>query len=147
MKAKINKNLFKVKEGYVITTDDKVEIGDYGIGFAHGIPASGRGWYLFKNDGTPKGKLNAICEDTKKVIYSSFKLENIPMFSIHGYSDPWKVGNIISVTTNNELMESEDYPLKGEYKNSEFQTYTGEVVEVDKGLALKLDNGIIFKTQ
>ena len=147
MKAIINKNLFKVKEGYIITTDDKVEIGDYGIGFVHGINGVGRGWILFKNDGTPKGKLNAICENTKRVICSSFKLENIPMFDISDYIDPWKVGNIISVTTNHELERPKPFPNHSKYENLGYQTYEGEVIEVDNGLSLKIDNGVVFKTQ
>ncbi|MFA5586463.1 MAG: hypothetical protein WDA02_07970 [Saccharofermentanales bacterium] len=147
MKAIINKNLFKVKEGYVITTDDKVEIGDYGISFAHGINLSGRGWGLFKNDGTPKGKLNAICENTKKVIYSSFELENIPIFDINQYIDPWKVGNILSVTTIYELEQPKSFPYHSQYENLGYQTYNGKVIEDNHGLSLKLDDGIKFMTQ
>jgi len=147
MKAIINKNLFRVKQGYVITTDDKIEIGDYGVGFAVGISGVGRGWYLFKNDGTPKGKLNAICENTKRVIYSSFELENIPIFNISDYIDPWKVGNIISVTTNYELEQPKPFPNHSEYENLGYRTYEGEVIELNNGLALKLDNGIKFMTQ
>ena len=147
MKGTLNENLIKVKEGYVITEDSKVEIGDYGVGFAIGINRHGRGWYLFKNDGTPKGKLNAICENTKKVIYSSFELDNIQKFDLSKHIDPWKIGNILSVTTLYDYEQRKDFPNHNEWENFGKRTYIGEIIEVDKGLALKTDDGSIFKTQ
>jgi hypothetical protein len=54
-----------------ITDDSKIQEGDYGIGFAHGIRGVGRGYYVFKQDGTSSGKLNALCEGSKKVIMTT----------------------------------------------------------------------------
>lgn len=54
-----------------ITDDSKIQEGDYGIGFAHGIQGVGRGYYVFKQDGTSSGKLNALCEGSKKVIMTT----------------------------------------------------------------------------
>jgi hypothetical protein len=55
-----------------ITNDEKVEIGEYGLGYAHGIKNGiGSGWFLFKHDGSNQAKLNALCTDTKKVIITN----------------------------------------------------------------------------
>jgi hypothetical protein len=55
-----------------ITNDEKVEIGEYGLGYAHGIKNGvGSGWFLFKHDGSNQAKLNALCADTKKVIITN----------------------------------------------------------------------------
>lgn len=62
-------------------------------------------------------------------------------------TDIWKLGNHISVTTIFEYEESQAWPNHKEYINKGYQTYIGEVIEVDKGLALKTECGKIFKTQ
>lgn len=57
--------------------------------------------------------------------------------------DVWVKGNIIRVTTVCNYWEKwgdDDYVESGQ------RTYEGEVIEVDKGLALKTKEGI-FKTQ
>ena len=61
--------------------------------------------------------------------------------------DVWVKGNRISVTTLYEYEEQQDWPNHNKYENLGYQTYTGEVIELDKGLALKTDDGKIFKTQ
>jgi hypothetical protein len=64
---KAQNNGFQPQNIY-ITDDSKIQEGDYGIGFAHGIQGVGRGYFVFKQDGTNSGKLNALCEGSKKVI-------------------------------------------------------------------------------
>jgi hypothetical protein len=54
-----------------ITNDEKPKDGDYGLGFALGIKGVGRGYYVFKQDGTNVGKLNAICNGSKKIILTT----------------------------------------------------------------------------
>jgi hypothetical protein len=56
-----------------ITNDEKPKDGDYGLGFALGIKGVGRGHYVFKQDGTNVGKLNAICNGSKKIILTDNK--------------------------------------------------------------------------
>lgn len=54
-----------------IISDEDIKQNDYGLGFAHGIKGVGRGHYIFKQDGTNKGKLNALCKDAKKIILTT----------------------------------------------------------------------------
>ena len=54
-----------------ITSDEKIEEGDYGVGFAYGIRGVGRGHYIFKQDGSNSGKLNAICDGAEKIILTT----------------------------------------------------------------------------
>jgi len=62
----------KHPQNIYITNDEKVEIGEYGLGYAHGIKNGvGSGWFLFKHDGSNQAKLNALCTDTKKVIITN----------------------------------------------------------------------------
>ena len=65
-----------INEDYIphhlyIVVDEKVDVGEWGIGYAHGLRGVGAGHFLFKNDGTPVGKLNAICSGVRKVITST----------------------------------------------------------------------------
>lgn len=53
-----------------ITAKEKINEGDYGIGFAKGLFGHGRGFYLFKNDGSMRGKVNSICKGGEKVIFT-----------------------------------------------------------------------------
>jgi hypothetical protein len=54
-----------------ITDDSKIQEDNYGIGFAHGIKGAGKGYFVFKQDGTNSGKLNALCEGSKKIILTT----------------------------------------------------------------------------
>ncbi len=54
-----------------ITSDEEIKEGDYGVGFAHGIRGAGRGHYIFKQDGSNAGKLNAICDGAEKIILTT----------------------------------------------------------------------------
>ena len=60
-----------------LTIDEKVMEGDYGLGLAMGIKNraydnyEGRGFFPFKHNSDNKGKLNAICNGTKKIIASN----------------------------------------------------------------------------
>jgi hypothetical protein len=54
-----------------IVVDEKVKVGEWGIGYAQGFRGVGAGHFLFKNDGTPVGKLNAICSGVRKVVTST----------------------------------------------------------------------------
>jgi hypothetical protein len=54
-----------------ITSDEEIKEGDYGLGFALGVKGVGRGHYVFKQDGTNVGKLNAICNGSKKIILTT----------------------------------------------------------------------------
>jgi hypothetical protein len=54
-----------------ITIDEKVKEGDWGVGYAQGFRGHGAGHFLFKNDGTNVGKLNAICTGVSKVVCST----------------------------------------------------------------------------
>lgn len=69
---KCKENKCKHPQNIYITNDEKVEIGEYGLGYAHGIKNGiGSGWFLFKHDGSNQAKLNALCTDTKKVIITN----------------------------------------------------------------------------
>lgn len=59
----------------------------------------------------------------------------------------WKIGNKLRITTVFDYEERKDFPNHNEYENLGKQIYCGEVTVVDKGLALKTDDGKIFKTQ
>jgi hypothetical protein len=61
----------KYADNIYITNDEEIKEGDYGLGFALGIKGVGRGLYVFKQDGTNIGKLNAICNDSKKIILTT----------------------------------------------------------------------------
>ena len=54
-----------------ITSDENIKEGDYGLGFAHGIKGAGRGYFVFKQDGTNVGKVNALCSESKKIILTT----------------------------------------------------------------------------
>ena len=54
-----------------ITSDEEIKEGDCSLGFALGIKGVGRGFYVFKQDGTNIGKLNAICNESKKIILTT----------------------------------------------------------------------------
>jgi hypothetical protein len=56
-----------------ITSDENIVEGDYGLGFALGIRGIGRGHFVFKQDGTNLGKVNAICDGSKKIILTTDK--------------------------------------------------------------------------
>ncbi len=58
-----------VKGSFVITRKVKPQKGDLMCCFAHGIDGFGRGHYLAYHDGSPVGKINAICKGTEKVIF------------------------------------------------------------------------------
>lgn len=64
-----------------------------------------------------------------------------------GWGGIWALGNKISVTTLYDYEERKEFPNHNEYENFGKRTYIGEVIEVDKGLALKTDDGKVFKTQ
>ena len=61
----------KYADNIYITNDEEIKEGDYGLGFALGIKGVGRGLYVFKQDGTNIGKLNAICNESKKIILTT----------------------------------------------------------------------------
>ena len=61
----------KYADNIYITNDEEIKEGDYGLGFALGIKGVGRGHYVFKQDGTNIGKLNAICNESKKIILTT----------------------------------------------------------------------------
>ena len=68
--------LIKIENEYYLTTDTKVEEGDYGLAFAHGgRNGFGRGWYIFYHDGKPVNKLNAICAGTRKITHSTAPID------------------------------------------------------------------------
>jgi hypothetical protein len=61
-------NIIQTENYLIIAEDCKINVGDYGIGYAHGINGIGEGWFLFLHDDSNKARLNVLCEDTKKVI-------------------------------------------------------------------------------
>ena len=67
--------LIKIENEYYLTTEAKVEKGDYGVIFAHGISGFGRGWHTFHHEGTPGHKLNAICAGTRKITHSTAPID------------------------------------------------------------------------
>ena len=68
--------LIKLENEYYLTTEAKVEKGDYGLAFAHGgRNGFGRGWYIFYHDGRPVNKLNAICAGTRKITRSTAPID------------------------------------------------------------------------
>jgi hypothetical protein len=54
-----------------ITSSEKIVLDDYGLGFAHGIKGTGRGHFVFKQDGTNVGKINALCADARKIVLTT----------------------------------------------------------------------------
>ena len=83
-----------------ITVNEKVNIGEWGIGFAHGFKGRGRGHFLFKNDGTPVGKLNALCTGVSKVIAATNQDINVPSVSLYfvqDYAKKYRNGEEIGV--------------------------------------------------
>ena len=68
--------LIKLENEYYLTTEAKVEKGDYGLAFAHGgRNGFGRGWYIFYHDGRPVNKLNAICAGSRKITHSTAPID------------------------------------------------------------------------
>ena len=67
--------LIKIENEYYLTTEAKVEKGDYGVIFAHGISGFGRGWHTFHHEGTPGHKLDAICAGTRKITHSTAPID------------------------------------------------------------------------
>jgi hypothetical protein len=61
-------NIIQTENNLIIAEDCKINVGEYGIGYAHGINGIGEGWFLFLHDDSNKARLNVLCEDTKKVI-------------------------------------------------------------------------------
>lgn len=67
-------------------TTTKPQQGDWGVGFAVGIKKSdgteyvGRGWFLFKYDGSEKAKLNALAQNSFKILFASktLNLDGVP---------------------------------------------------------------------
>jgi len=83
-----------------ITVDEKVEEGDWGVGYAQGFRGRGAGHFLFKNDGTTVGKLNAICSGVSKVIAATNRDINVPIVSLYfvqDYAKKYRNGEEISV--------------------------------------------------
>jgi hypothetical protein len=56
----VNRNIY-------ITSSEKPKEGEYGLGFAE----ENQSHFVFKHDGSNLAKLNALCEDTKKIIITS----------------------------------------------------------------------------
>lgn len=65
------KNVHKINGYIYVTSDEKPGLKQHGIGYAHGIKGVGSGHYIFFNDNTNIGKLNALCEDSKTVILTN----------------------------------------------------------------------------
>ena len=51
-----------------ITNSEDIKEGDYGIGHATGLFGVGEKDYLFKHDGSKKGRINSICVGAKKIV-------------------------------------------------------------------------------
>lgn len=51
-----------------ITNSEEIKEGDYGIGHATGLFGVGEKDYLFKHDGSKKGRINSICVGAKKIV-------------------------------------------------------------------------------
>ncbi|MGK2864670.1 MAG: hypothetical protein ACSLE0_22260 [Chitinophagaceae bacterium] len=73
----------RVNQHLYFTTDEEIKEDDWGIGFAVGIKKQdgtrvGRGHFLFKHDGTSIGKLNAICEGSRKIVATTDKSLKLP---------------------------------------------------------------------
>ena len=62
------KNIIKTDDYLLVISDEEIKEEDNGVGFATGIHGKGRGYFIFKQDGTSIGKLNSICVGSKKII-------------------------------------------------------------------------------
>jgi hypothetical protein len=89
--AKLDCVIHKQQHLYFVS-DNKIKEGDYGIVFAEGIDDIGRGYYVFKHDGSNLAKLNSICKGSKKIEASTDKL----YLTSSEFKDPkeWYVPNI-----------------------------------------------------
>jgi hypothetical protein len=61
-------NIIQTENYLVIAEDSKINVGDYGVGYAHGINGQGEEWFLFFHDDSIKARLNVLCEGSIKVI-------------------------------------------------------------------------------
>lgn len=73
--------LILINNEYYLTTNEKVDANDYGIGFAFGVQGYGAGFYKFTHNGDTKGRLNALCNSTMKVIASTDRIDNLPLIN------------------------------------------------------------------
>jgi hypothetical protein len=60
-------DIIKTDNYLLVVSDEEIKEGDNGVGFATGINGKGRGYFIFKQDGTSVGKLNSICVGSKKI--------------------------------------------------------------------------------
>lgn len=146
----------------IIVSDEEIKEGDllidlrplqYGkiytsIGFSN---TQGYVGWIKCNTGIILSQKDNQC---KKIIASTNLAHNLPSIDYNEFEEEfdvidnvWSLGNEISVTTIYDYEERKDFPNHNEYENKGKRTYVGEVIEVDKGLALKTIDGKIFKTQ
>lgn len=105
---------------------------------------------VFDEGNNPNNSNPIITDHNFKIIAGIEGLPSLDLSAIAeeiGWGGIWALGNKISVTTLYDYEERKEFPNHNEYENFGKRTYIGEVIEVDKGLALKTDDGKIFKTQ
>ena len=61
------KTINVLPQNIYITSSEKPKEGEYGLGFAEGTQSS----FVFKHEGSNVAKLNALCENTQKIIITS----------------------------------------------------------------------------
>ena len=74
--------LIKVENEYYLGKQEKVQEGEHGIVFAHGLSLSTRGHYTFFHDGRNVNILNSICSETLKMTHSTKEIDGIGKLSL-----------------------------------------------------------------
>lgn len=129
--------VYKVKNYIVIADESVINKGEYGIAFAQGIKGVGRGYYLFKNDGSKVSWLNLQCEGTKKV------LAHLPIDN----SEVLESVDLLPNLPNNEL---EPIGFKWEYVSGHYNiedclNNSREIKKIKSGSNLQLVGKWIFE--
>lgn len=143
---KTSYTLHKLPEGFIVTSNEDIKQDDYYIAWETNYATEPKErWVLYNLI----SELNGI--NQKKVIalqdqidFSDLSEEECKLIKLD--NDYWVKGNRVRVTTIHDY-ESKIFLSKGRWVNKGKQIYEGFVIEVDKGLALKTDDGKIFKTQ
>jgi hypothetical protein len=116
--------LIKIENEYYLTTDTKVEEGDYGLAFAHGgRNGFGRGWYIFYHDGKPVNKLNAICAGTRKITHSTAPIDGDEVGSCFHIIEQLSLKNCEAIERDYDLGELKNQHIQEQLSNFDKESY------------------------
>ncbi len=128
-----------------ILSDEKVKEGDYGLGYAEGINGVGKGYFVFKNDGTKVQKLQSICHGTKKIIATTDKTLGLPIITTYFKSlfiKAYNNDNLITDIDSEMIFSNEPIKFK-EWMDiahsGEKTTYTKEWIEEELDMLISLN--------